>query len=83
MTFMITDEMKLAVAQALQNEWGIDPWGRLSWQAEKALKEDSKKALMFLAEAAVDAAILPYLEAYEKAKEKAQYDRDREPYPEV
>lgn len=78
---LITDEMKLAVAHALQNEWGIDPWGRLSYQAELALKTDAKKAIMFLAEAAIDAAILPYLEAYEKAKEKARYDS--EPYPEV
>jgi len=74
---MITEELKLAVAQALQNEWGIDPWGRLSYQAELALKTDAKKALMFLAEAALDATILPFLEEYERQNREAQ------PYPEV
>jgi hypothetical protein len=52
---VIPDEAVEAAAKAIQVEWGITPWGELSYQAEKALAEDPRKAMRFLAQAVIEA----------------------------
>jgi len=45
-----------AAARAAQVEWGVNPWGELSYQAERALAEDAKDALVTLARYVLEAA---------------------------
>lgn len=49
-----TREQIETVAKAIANEWGIDAWGKLSYQAERALDEDPRNAVRYLAIAVLD-----------------------------
>ncbi|MFB8368556.1 hypothetical protein ACFC25_04240 [Pseudarthrobacter sp. NPDC055928] len=51
----ITDQAIEAAAKAIQEEWGITPFGELSYQAERALREDAKAAILLLAKCALEA----------------------------
>lgn len=43
------------VAKAINDEWEITPWGDLGGAAERALWEDPREALRFLAIGVLDA----------------------------
>ena len=56
---MIPEAAVEAAAKAIQEEWGITPFGDLSYQAERALSQDAKAAILTLATCVLEAVAPP------------------------
>jgi hypothetical protein len=55
-TVNISEQAVEAAAKAIQVEWGITPWGELSYQAERALAINAKDAIVTLAREVLETA---------------------------